>query len=194
MKSNQIHIEQVFENARSHCHWLPKQVSDNDILKIYNTMKHGPTSANSCPSRFIFLKSEEAKEKLKPCLHFGNIEKTLSAPVVAVIAYDLEFYEKLSYLFPHTNAKMWFEGNEQLIYETAFRNSSLQGAYLIMAARAHGFDCGPISGFDNAKLDNVFFPGSKWKSNFICNIGYGDHTRLETKHPRLPFEEACQIQ
>ena len=162
-------------------------------MQIYDLMRWGPTSANSSPARIAFVKTKEAKEKLLSCLAPGNVEKTRSAPVTAIIAHDLEFYEKLPRLFPHTDARSWFVGNKPLIDSTAFRNGSLQGAYLIIAARALGLDCGPMSGFDNAKVDAAFFDGTTWKSNFLCNLGFGDPSALHPRAPRLEFNEACKI-
>jgi 3-hydroxypropanoate dehydrogenase len=153
----------------------------------------GPTSANCSPARILFVKSDAAKERLKPHLSSGNVAKTMSAPVCAIIGYDLEFYEKLPKLFPHTDARSWFAGKDQKIFETAFRNGTLQGAYLILAARALGLDCGPMSGFDNAGVDKEFFSGSTIKSNFLCNIGYGDPSALRPRSPRLSFEEIGKI-
>ncbi len=187
-------LDQLFREARSHNKWLDKPVSEEQIRQIYDLLKWGPTSANSCPARFVFVRSPEAKERLKPCLDEGNVDKAMSAPVVAIIGMDMEFYEKLPKLFPHTDARSWFVGKPDKIRETAFRNSSLQGAYLIMAARSLGLDCGPMSGFDNAKLDAAFFPDGKVKSNFICAIGYGDPSGLYPRGPRLDFEEACRIE
>ena len=187
-------LDQLFREARSHNKWLDKPVSEEQIRQIYDLLKWGPTSANSCPARFVFVRSPEAKERLKPCLDEGNVDKAMSAPVVAIIGMDMEFYEKLPKLFPHTDARSWFAGKPDKIRDTAFRNSSLQGAYLIMAARSLGLDCGPMSGFDNAKLDAAFFPDGKVKSNFICAIGYGDPSGLYPRGPRLDFEEACRIE
>jgi len=186
-------LEQIFRAARTHSHWLDKKVSDRQLRDLYELMKMGPTSANCCPARIIFLRTPEAKKRLLPALMAGNVEKTMQAPVTAIIAHDLEFYEKLPRLFPQTDARSWFAGNEELIKTTAFRNSSLQGAYFIMAARAIGLDCGPMSGFDNHKVDQEFFPGGKIKSNFLCNLGYGDRAKLPPRNPRLDFAEACQL-
>ena len=176
-------LKQILTEARTHNVWLPEPVSDESLVAIYDLMKWGPTSANSSPARIVFLKSKEAKEKLLPCMAEGNVEKTKAAPVTAIIAQDMEFYEKLPKLFPFADARAWFAGNKPLIESTAFRNSSLQGAYLIIAARSLGLDCGPMSGFDNAKVDEAFFQGTSWKSNFVCNLGYGDSSKL---YPRAP--------
>jgi len=186
-------LDTLVLRARTYSNWLDKPVADEVLHQIYDLMKYGPTSANTCPARIVFVKSKEAKEKMLPCLAPPNVEKTKAAPVTAIIAMDMAFYEKLSELFPHTNAKSWFVGNTALIESTAFRNGSLQGGYFILAARAVGLDCGPMSGFDNAKLDAAFFAGTAWKSNFICNLGYGDASKLHPRNPRLTFDEACKI-
>jgi nitroreductase len=186
-------LEQIFTKARTHSAWLPKPISDELLRQIYDLMKWGPTSANTSPARILFAKSKEAKEKLLPWMSPGNVEKTKTAPVTAIIAQDMEFYEKLPKLFPHADARGWFAGNGPLIASTAFRNSTLQGAYFIIAARSLGLDCGPMSGFDNAKVDAAFFQGTSWKSNFICNLGYGDSSMVRPRSPRLDFDEACKI-
>jgi 3-hydroxypropanoate dehydrogenase len=160
---------------------------------LHELTKWGATSANCCPARFIFVKSPEAKAKLKPCLSAGNADKTMTAPVCAIIAYDLEFYEQLPRLFPHTDARSWFVGKEKAIQDTAFRNSSLQGAYLMLAARALGLDCGPMSGFNAEKLKAAFFSDKPWVANFICSIGYGDHAALFPRSPRFDFADVCSI-
>ena len=188
-------LDVIFRHARSHSHWLNKPVDDALLYRIYDLMKWGPTSANCCPARLLFVKSKEAKEKLKPCLDQGNVEKSMTAPVVAIIAMDMKFYENMGKLFPHNPAaRSWFEGKDEVIKTTAFRNGSLQGAYFMIAARALGLDCGPMSGFNNAKLDEAFFAGTAWKSNFICAIGYGDASKLFPRGPRLEFDEACRIE
>jgi 3-hydroxypropanoate dehydrogenase len=186
-------MEQVFTHARTHTVWLPEPVSDDLLRQVYELAKWGPTSANCSPARVVFVRSREAKEKLVACMAPGNVEKTRAAPVTAIIAQDMEFYEKLPELFPHADARSWFAGNTDLIASTAFRNSTLQGAYLIIAARALGLDCGPMSGFDNAKVDAAFFQGTSWKSNFVCNLGYGNPSALRPRNPRLDFDEACKI-
>ncbi len=193
MKIDQQAIDTLFMQARSHNGWQDKQVTEAQLREIYNLMRMGPTSANSCPARLVFVTSDSAKQKLKACLDEGNVDKSMSAPVVAIIGMDLEFYEKLSKLFPHTDAKSWFVGKDEKIHQTAFRNSSLQGAYFIMAVRSLGLDAGPMSGFDANKLDKAFFPDGKVRSNFICAIGYGDESKLYPRGPRLEFEEACQV-
>lgn len=187
-------LEQIFTNARTFTQFEDKPVSDALLQQVYDLAKMGPTSANCCPMRIVFVKSAEAKEKLKPTLMEGNVEKTMKAPVCAIIAMDMAFYEKLPVLFPQTDARSWFIGKEDYIQSTAFRNSSLQGAYFIMAARALGLDCGPMSGFDNAKLDEAFFAGTTWKSNFLINLGYGVRESLYPRNPRLSFNEACRVE
>jgi 3-hydroxypropanoate dehydrogenase len=186
-------LELIFTKARTHSAWLSEPVSDELLAQIYDLMKWGPTSANSSPARIAFVKSKEAKERLLSCLAPGNVDKTKAAPVTAIIAQDMEFYEKLPKLFPYADARSWFAGNTPFIESTAFRNSSLQGAYFIIAARSLGLDCGPMSGFDNAKVDAAFFQGTSWKSNFICNVGYGDPSVLHPRSPRLDFNEACKV-
>lgn len=186
-------LDAVFREARTHNAWTDQPVTDEDLRAIFDLLKWGPTSANCSPARFVFLRSAEAKEKLKPALSAGNTAKTMSAPVVAIIAYDPKFYDQLPKLFPHADARAWFAGSEALAEETAFRNSSLQGAYFIIAARALGIDTGPMSGFDKAKVDAAFFADSGWKSNFLCNLGHGDPAGLFGRSPRFEFAEACQI-
>src|SRR5687768_10015220 len=186
-------LDMMFRNARTHSAWLNKPVDDALLIKAYDLAKMGPTSANCSPMRIVFVKSKTAKEKLKPCLSEGNVDKTMAAPVTAIIGHDMEFYEKLPKLFPHTDARSWFAGKDAVIQSTAFRNGSLQGAYFMLAARALGLDCGPMSGFDNAKVDAAFFAGTTVKSNFLCNLGYGDASKLFPRSPRLSFEEACQV-
>jgi 3-hydroxypropanoate dehydrogenase len=187
-------LDQLFRTARTFNAFLPKPVSDERLHALYDLAKFGPTSANCSPMRVVFVKSAEAKEKLKPFLSDGNRAKTMSAPVTAIIANDHEFYEKLPQLFPHADARSWFAGNQELIDRTAFRNATLQGAYVMMAARALGLDCGPMSGFDNAGVDQAFFAGTAIKSNFLINMGYGDSSRdLFPRSPRLSFDEACHV-
>jgi 3-hydroxypropanoate dehydrogenase len=186
-------LDIIFRAARTHNVWLDKPVSDAQLQQIYDLMKWAPTSANCCPARIVFVRSAEAKQRLLPAMAPGNVEKTRAAPVTAIIAYDLEFYEKLPVLFPPADARSWFVGNQPLIETTAFRNGTLQGAYFLIAARSLGLDAGPMSGFDNAKVDAEFFPGGKIKSNFVINLGYGDGSKLFPRSPRLPFAEAAQI-
>ena len=186
-------VKQLFTEARTHSAWLNEPVPDDLLRKVYDLTKFGPTSANCCPLRIVFVKSEAAKQKLKPALAEGNVEKTMKAPVTAILAQDMRFYEQLPFLFPHADAKAWFAGNEPLIAETAMRNSSLQGAYFIMAARAFGLDCGPMSGFDKAKVDAAFFTEGHVKSNFLCNLGFGDASKLYPRSPRFKFEDVCSI-
>jgi len=187
-------LDQLFRGARTFNAWLPKDVSDEQLHQLYELAKFGPTSANSSPMRVVFVKSKDAKAKLAPFLSEGNLAKTMEAPVTAIIATDHEFYEQLPKLFPHADARSWFVGNQPLIDTTAFRNATLQGAYVLMAARALGLDCGPMSGFDNAGVDAAFFSGTTIKSNFLISIGHGDASRnLFPRSPRLSFDEACTI-
>ena len=201
-------LDQLFREARTHNAWLDEPVTDDDIRRIYDLMKWGPTSANASPARFVFLRSRQAKERLRPTLAPANVGKTMAAPVTVIIAYDLLFYEKLPRLFPHSlKMREHFASNPQLVEVTAKRNSSLQGAYLMIAARALGLDCGPMSGFDNAKVDEEFFgagqecegceqeffPAGHVKSNFLCNLGHGDRSKLFPRGPRLDFNEACTL-
>ncbi|MCW3100169.1 MAG: nitroreductase [Chthonomonadaceae bacterium] len=186
-------LDLLFRKARTYTAWLPKPVTDEQLHAIYELFKWGPTSANTSPARVLFLTSEEAKARLLPALAPNNVEKSRTAPVVAVIAYDVEFYEKLPELYPSVDARAWFVGKPDLIQATAFRNGTLQGAYFILAARALGLDCGPMSGFDAEKLDAEFFPDGTWKANFVCNLGYGDAEKLYPRNPRLSFDEACKI-
>jgi 3-hydroxypropanoate dehydrogenase len=187
-------FDQLFREARTFNAWLPKDVSDEQLHQLYALAKFGPTSANASPMRVVFVKSKEAKAKLAPFLSDANRAKTMEAPVTAIIATDGEFYEKLPKLFPHADARSWFVGNQSLVDITGFRNSSLQGAYVLMAARSLGLDCGPMSGFDNAGVDAAFFAGTPVKSNFLISIGYGDASRnLFPRSPRLSFDEACRI-
>jgi 3-hydroxypropanoate dehydrogenase len=183
----------LFRQARTHSHWSDGDVGDVLLQAIYDLAKMPPTSANSSPMRLIFLRSRDAKDRLKPALSSGNSAKTMAAPVTAIIGYDTQFYEELPRLAPHGNARAWFEGKPALIEETAFRNGTLQGAYFILAARALGLDCGPMSGFDRDMVDREFFPDGRIKSNFLCNLAYGDASKLYPRAPRLDFEDACQI-
>src|SRR5712675_1609506 len=189
-------LDKIFRNARTHNGWLPKPVTDRQLRDIYEVMKWGPTSSNSQPIRIIFIRTQDAKEKLRPALSSGNTAKTMDAPVTAVVAYDSQFYEHLPRTFPHNpTAVTWFSGEDKkdVAHATAFRNGTLQGAYLMIAARALGLDCGGMSGFDNAAVDRAFFADGRFKSNFLCNIGYGDHAKLFDRSPRLAFEEACTL-
>jgi 3-hydroxypropanoate dehydrogenase len=186
-------LDLLFREARTHNSWADEPVSDTILHAVYELAKMGPTSANCSPMRVVFVKSREAKERLKPALSVGNLEKTMKAPVTAILAYDLGFHEHLPRLFPHDDARSWFAGKPELIKTTAFRNGTLQGAYLMLAARALGLDCGPMSGFDNAKVDAEFFPESSVRSNFLCNLGHGDPSGLFPRSPRFAFDEACRI-
>jgi len=187
-------LKQLFIDARSQNKWQARDVPDALLREIFDLMELGPTSANCEPARIIFIKSASAKERLKPFLSEGNREKTMSAPVCAIIGHDLEFYEHLPKLFPHNlDAKTWFNGNAAHAERTAFRNGSLQGAYFMLAARALGLDCGPMSGFDNAGVDKEFFPDGKVKSNFLCALGYGDPSGLFPRSPRFGFDEVAKV-
>src|SRR5689334_9442169 len=199
-------LDQLFREARTHSAWLNRPVSDEALRQLYELMKWGPTSANASPARILFIRTPEAKERLLPALMPGNVEKTMSAPVTAIIAHDELFYEKLPELFPHNPAmRDVFANAPDLAQITAFRNGTLQGAYFMLAARSLGLDCGPMSGFDNAKVDAEFFSleacskvtevpaAHRIKSNFLCNLGYGDDSKLLPRLPRLPFEDACRL-
>jgi len=201
-------LDLLFREARTHNAWLDQPVSDETLHQLYDLMKWGPTSVNCCPARILFLRTPEAKQRLLPALAQGNVDKTMSAPVTAIIGYDGRFYEQLPKLFPHADARSWFVETPELAEVTARRNSSLQGAYFIIAARSLGLDCGPLSGFDQSKVDHEFFPrpagaavtidqeyfpDSHIKTNFLCNIGYGDAAKLYPRSPRLDFDEACKL-
>lgn len=190
-------LDQLFLQARTYRGssqaWRDTPVTDAQLLQLYDLMKMAPTSANCSPARIVFVRSPEARARLREALNPGNVEQTMAAPVTAIIGSDYAFYELLPRLFPHADARSWFVGNDALIEETAFRNASLQGAYLILAARAIGLDCGPMSGFDKDKLDAAFFAGTRVKSNFICSLGYGNPDTLTPRGPRLSFDEACRI-
>ncbi|HMD96762.1 MAG TPA: malonic semialdehyde reductase [Terriglobia bacterium] len=186
-------LNQLFLQARTHSAWLPGRIPVKTLREVYDLARWGPTSANSSPARFVFLESEAAKARLLPALAPLNVEKTKAAPVTVIVAWDTEFYEQLPRLFPHADMRSYFAGNQALIDETAFRNSSLEGGYFILAARAVGLDCGPMSGFDHAKVNAEFFPDGKWKVNFLCNLGYGDRSKLYPRNPRLEFDEACRV-
>jgi 3-hydroxypropanoate dehydrogenase len=186
-------LDQLFRTARTH-NRLGGEVSDETLRELYDLLKWAPTTANASPARFVFVKSAEAKKRLEPALSEGNLEKTMTAPVTVIVAHDLAFYEKLPFLFPHADAKSWFDTSPEAVLETvALRNGSLQGAYLILAARSLGLDCGPMSGFDNAKVDAEFFGGTRIRSNFLVNLGVGDPAAIFPRSPRLPFDEAARI-
>ena len=189
-----VTTEQLFTEARSQNGFVDEAVPEARLRELYDLMKWGPTSANCSPARIIFVTSPAAKEKLLACMSPGNVDKTRSAPVTAIIGTDLAFVDKLPYLFPHADAKSWFVGKKEFADTTAFRNASLQGAYMMLAARTVGLDCGPMSGFDNAKVDAAFWAGSEVKTNFLVNLGRGDPTKLFSRSPRLSFEEACRIE
>src|SRR5438094_965504 len=187
-------LDLLFRKARTHSVWTDKPVDDELLRQVYDLAKMGPTSANMCPLRIVFVKSPAGKEKLKPCLDAGNVNKTMKAPVTAVIGMDVHFFEKLPKLYPQTDAKAWFKDLPDNVLEyITLRNSSLQGAYFMLAARSLGLDCGPMSGFNNAKVDAAFFAGTTVKSNFLCNLGHGDPGKLHPRSPRLTFDEACKV-
>jgi 3-hydroxypropanoate dehydrogenase len=186
-------LDQLFREARTQNKWQDRPVSDETLHALYDLLKWGPTSANASPARFLFLRTPEAKAKLKEALSAGNVEKTMTAPVTVIVAHDPKFYDLLPRLFPHADAKSWFAGNWSLADTTAMRNGTLQGAYLMLAARALGLDVGAMSGFDNMKVDELFLADTGWKSNFLVNLGYGDPAGLFARSPRLDFDEACRL-
>jgi 3-hydroxypropanoate dehydrogenase len=186
-------LDMLFRLARTQDAWTAEKVGEDRIRAAFDLLRMGPTSANCQPARFVFVVSDEGREMLRPCLSSGNTAKTMSAPVTAIIGYDMEFLDLLPKLYPVANARSWFEGQPALIEETAFRNGTLQGAYFIMACRALGLDCAPMSGFDRAKVDAAFFAGTRIRSNFLCAIGHGDPAAVDARAPRLDFEEACRI-
>lgn len=186
-------LDALFTEARTHSYWQDKPVAQEVLQQLYTLTALGPTSANCSPGRFVFVTSPEGKAKLKPALSSGNVDKTMAAPVTVIVAWDPAFYEVLPKLFPHGDARSWFTSSPELAKETAFRNSSLQAGYLILAARSLGLDAGPMSGFDPAKINAAFFSESKWQVNVLINLGYGDASRLHARLPRLRFEEACKF-
>jgi 3-hydroxypropanoate dehydrogenase len=195
MQTNEV-LDRIFRGGRSQNGWLPTPVPDSKLQDLYELMKFGPTSVNCSPARLVFVRTEEGKARLRPALAPGNVEKTMAAPVVAIVGYDTRFYERLPELFPHNPAvKAWFEGDEKVDFAntTAFRNGTLQGGYLIAAARAVGLDCGPMSGFNNQAVDQAFFAGTSIRSNFICGLGHGDPEKVFARSPRLSFDQACQL-
>ena len=192
-KLSDLALDQLFRTARTRNGWEPNLVPEVLLREVYELAKWGPTSANTCPARFVFLTSQAAKDRISPHLAPNNRAKTMAAPVVAIVAHDLAFADKLPVLFPHAPGMKDYFAAPAVAEETAFRNGTLQGAYLIMAARSLGLDCGPMSGFDKAGVDREFFAGTTWLSNFICNIGYGSDENLFPRSPRLPFEDACRV-
>lgn len=188
-----VTTEQLFTEARTQNGYLPEPLSEDTLRRLYELLKWGPTSANCSPARLLFVKSEEGRQKLLACMSAGNAPKVREAPVTVIIGMDLAFPDRLPQLFPHTDARAWFEGKPELIASTAFRNSSLQGGYLILAARALGLDCGPMSGFDAGQMDATFWAGTAVKTNFVCTLGRGDPTKVFARSPRLAFDEACQF-
>ena len=192
-KINVAALEQLFTKARTHHAWTAAAVEDELLGQLYELVKWGPTSANSLPMRVLFLKSKDAKEKLIPAIAPGNVDQVRAAPVTAIVAYDQKFYDRLPELMTAFDARSMFASNPELAEKSAFRNSSLQGGYFILAARALGLDAGPMSGFDNAKVDELFFKNSSWRSNFLCNLGHGDDSKLYPRGPRLMFNDVCKI-
>ncbi|MGE1563522.1 malonic semialdehyde reductase [Pantoea septica] len=186
-------LDQLFNEARTHSYWQDKPLEAGILEQLYALTALGPTSANCSPGRFVFVTSQEGKEKLKPALSSGNVEKTMTAPVTVIVAHDMAFYDWLPQLFPHADARSWFTGSPELVKETAFRNSSLQAGYLILAARSLGLDAGPMSGFDPSKVNEAFFADSSWQVNMLINLGYGDNEKLHPRLPRLRFEQACKL-
>ena len=186
-------LDQLFRTARTHNAWRDQPVPEAKLRELYDLLKMAPTSANASPARFVFVQSRAAKEQLKPFLAPGNVDKTMAAPVTVIVGADHDFYEQLPTFFPHADARSWYAGNDDLINTTAMRNSSLQGAYLIMAARALGLDTGAMSGFDNAGVDATFFAGTRIKSNFLVNIGYGDAGKLYPRSPRPAFDDFARV-
>ncbi len=186
-------LDTLFRQARTHGKWTDEPVADETLRQLYELTKFGPTSGNGSPGRFLFIRTREGKEKLRPALSAGNLDKTMKAPVTVIVAYDPHFYELLPRLYPQTDARSWFAGNAALAEATAFRNSSLQGGYLILAARALGLDAGPMSGFDAEKVDLAFLSDLGWRSNFLVNLGHADPAGVRPRNPRLAFEEACRL-
>lgn len=191
MALDEAALDRLFQTARTHNSWQHRPVTDKDVRRIYELCKWGPTTANTNPARFVFIRSKPAKERLRPHLAAGNVDKTMAAPCTVIVAWDAHFYDKLPQLFPGRDLRAGYVGKDAHVAETAFRNSSLQGAYMMLAARALGFDCGPMSGFDKAGVDQEFFVEEGWKSNLLCNIGYGVEKDLFPRNPRLAFDEAC---
>lgn len=191
--ANTAALDLIFTKARTYNSWQDQDVSDDILQEAYNLARMGPTSANCSPLRIVFVKSPTEKQRLKPALAEGNQDKSMQAPVIALFAHDMAFYEELPFLFPHTDARSWFAGKDDAIQETAFRNGTLQAAYFMIAARALGLDCGPMSGFDADKVNEIFFPDGKYKVNFLCNIGYGSEEGLHPRAPRFEFDQVCSI-
>lgn len=187
-------LDQLFLEARSHSHWRPEPVPEATLRRLYEILRMGPTSANCSPARFVFAVSRQARERLAACVSPGNVAKVLTSPVTVIVGMDEKFYDRVPELYPHNpEARDWFL-DPAVAQATAFRNSTLQGAYLILAARALGLDCGPMSGFDAAKVDAAFFAGTTVRANFLCALGHGEPGRLHPRSPRLPFEDACRIE
>lgn len=191
---NDASLRKIFFDARTHSAWTDRAVSDDTLRELYETMRWGPTAANSSPLRIVFVRTREGKDRLRPALMQANVDKTMAAPVTAILAHDLGFPDTLPRLFPHADARSWYAGNEPFIQETAFRNAAIQGGYFIVAARALGLDCGPMSGFDAAKVNEAFFAGTSWRANFLCNLGHGDAAKLYPRGPRFDFDEVCRLE
>jgi 3-hydroxypropanoate dehydrogenase len=192
--TDQAFLDRVFHQGRTHTAWIDRPVEDSLLRQAWDMARMGPTSANCQPLRVVFVRSKAAKDRLAPALAPGNLDKTMAAPVTAIIAHDMAFFEQLPRLFPHADARSWFAGNPTLAETTAFRNATLQAAYFLLALRAVGLDCGPMSGFDNSQVDAAFLGGTTWRSNFLINIGYGDANSLYPRGPRLDFAEACRVE
>ena len=193
LTDDEMMLRRIFFDARTHHFWLDRAVDDALLTKIWDAARMAPTGANCQPARIVFVRSQEAKERLRPCLSPNNVGKTMAAPVTAVVGYDLDFPNLMPRLYPHVDARSWYLGNEPKTLDTAFRNGSLQAGYLILAARALGLDCGPMGGFDRDQVDAAFFPGGRVKSNLLINLGYGDISKLPPRNPRLTFDEACTV-
>jgi 3-hydroxypropanoate dehydrogenase len=190
---NSAALNTLFHEARSPNGWTPESVTDDELERLYGLMRMGPTSANCSPGRFVFVRTPEGKQRLAPALSKGNLEKTMTAPVTVIAAWDMRFYDQLPTLFPHADAKSWFTGSPEAAHETAFRNGTLQAAYLILAARALGLDAGPLSGFDKTLVDQAFFADTTWSANFLINLGHADPSKVFGRLPRLPFADACAL-
>ena len=193
MNPDTVTLAQLYTEARTQNGYLDRAVPDERLRELYELLKWGPTAANSCPARFVFVRSAAGKDKLLSCMNPGNLQKVREAPVTVIVGMDMAFHDQLPKLFPHTDARSWFAGNSELIASTAMRNSSLQGGYLIIAARALDLDCGPMSGFDADKMDAAFWAGTTVRTNFVCTLGTGDPSKLMSRSPRLAFDEACRL-
>jgi len=193
MNPDTVTLAQLYTEARTQNGYLDRAVPDERLRELYELLKWGPTAANSCPARFVFVRTAAGKDKLLSCMNPGNLQKVREAPVTVIVGMDMAFHDQLPKLFPHTDARSWFAGKTELIASTAMRNSSLQGGYLIIAARALGLDCGPMSGFDADRMDAAFWAGTAVRTNFVCTLGTGDPSKLMPRSPRLAFDEACRL-